>query len=350
GVELEQCGNVVTYLAEMGKDILRIGDLKTDRSSRINVGETVYKVTDKKLCEEALKQVNARKTKADMVFTGNIGECAELQFMVDGKIFVARSENPIEMAMKKPADPERIKEQLSRLGDTPFEAGKVHIRADENAMIPVSLINSLRRQTADMALSGRQWSREEVAQDIIAKAIKETADTGAEKDFDDLTFAEGKVLVPLEVFMEKSTKKDDKKPQEKLEEIPYILNVTKGNLDAYIEEYFDEIKGTVKHCGIVIGNLGWIREFQKAGVKTYGDYGLNVYNRQAVKAFAEKGVDVLEWSDELSTRICRREPECMQWPSLMITEHPLDSDYLIDRKGVKHDVMKWYSGDKFLIF
>ena len=40
----------------------------------------------------------------------------------------------------------------------------------------------------------------------------------------------------------------------------------------------------------------------------------------------------------------------MQRVPLMITEHPFATDRLIDRKGVKHDVLKWYSGDKYLIF
>ena len=34
---------------------------------------------------------------------------------------------------------------------------------------------------------------------------------------------------------------------------------------------------------------------------------------------------------------------------IMITEHPVASKTLTDRKGVEYDVMRWHSGDKYLI-
>jgi len=64
--------------------------------------------------------------------------------------------------------------------------------------------------------------------------------------------------------------------------IPYLPNVTKGAYDSYIVINFDKIISICRDTGISIGNLGWISEFQKSGVQVYGDYGLNIYNREAV--------------------------------------------------------------------
>ena len=45
-----------------------------------------------------------------------------------------------------------------------------------------------------------------------------------------------------------------------------------------------------------------------------------------------------------------RLPEILQQVPLMITEHPLDTEFLTDRKNQRHKVVQWYAGDKYLIF
>lgn len=334
-------GNVVTYVEKLSGGVLRLGDFKAEGKRKIKAGDTVYKVTDSKLREEALTEVNASRTAVDMLFVGTTGKPASLKLFVDGKVFEAEASEPVERALKRPADPERIREQLAKLGDTPFEAGNIEIKVDKDGMIPVSVINGLRRQAVDMAVSDRCISRAPVSRDAVSAGLKDIKSTG-EKHSGGLGSVNGKVLVPLEVFMDDTSCGDGK--------IPYVLNVSKGNLDSFIASRFEEIVTAVRDCGIVLGNLGWIREFRQAGVKVYGDYGLNVYNSQALELFAEANVEVIEWSDEKSCRRCNREPKWMESIPLMITEHPIGSRWLLDRKGVKHKVMKWYSGDKYLIF
>ena len=89
--------------------------------------------------------------------------------------------------------------------------------------------------------------------------------------------------------------------------------------------------------------MGWIRQFLDAGVKVYGDYGLNVYNEQARKAIEELGVELYMPSHETGLCDDRRIP-------LMITEHPVQAAYLTDRKGEDHRIETASSGDKTLIF
>ena len=139
--------------------------------------------------------------------------------------------------------------------------------------------------------------------------------------------------------------------------LPYVLNVSKGNLDKYIEDNFDAVAEAVRDTGIALGNPGWIRQFQRAGIRVFGDYGLNIYNEQARKLFEEEGVTVIAMSDEASSDGRHvmlgdfvRVPAVMEQVPLMITENPLQSAYLTDRKGVRHNVYKWYSNDKYLIF
>ena len=72
--------------------------------------------------------------------------------------------------------------------------------------------------------------------------------------------------------------------------VPYILEVSKGKEDTYIEDNFDNIIEAVKETGIMIGNPQWIEPFRQRGVKMYGAHGLNavsythldVYKRQDI--------------------------------------------------------------------
>ena len=151
---------------------------------------------------------------------------------------------------------------------------------------------------------------------------------------------EGNIVspVPLETFMEKRDKGD---PQPG--EIPYILNVSKGKLDKYLEDNFDELVKAVKNTGILIGNLGWIYRFKEAGVPVYADYGLNVFNNQARLLTEELGAELYMPSHETDVSDERGIP-------LMITEYPLNADTLTDRKGETHRIVRSASGDKTLIY
>ena len=89
----------------------------------------------------------------------------------------------------------------------------------------------------------------------------------------------------------------------------------------------------------MLGNLGWAKQFMDAGVNVYGDCGLNACNSQSIRAYEELGIKMLRLSLEMS--------HGGEIP-LMITEHPFSTDYLIDRKGVRHPIFK--INDKSVIF
>lgn len=363
GVELPLTDNVVTYVKDLGKGIVRIGDFK----GAVEIGDEVRKVTDRGLIDRALgenaegKEVDGRAVlpanRVDMRLVAAEGAVPRLQMRAGGTTVVVRGEEILEQALNRPADPERLSAQLAKLGGTPFEAGRIDVDIDGSPMIPISVVNGLRRRAVEELLAvRRQVNRETLTEEEIAAAIEETKSRMEEERGTDgadqvpgVSLDRTK-LVPLELFMQ----------GDREDAIPYILNVSKGNLDRYIEEHFDDICQRVKDCGIATGNLGWIRRFQSAGVKVYGDYGLNVMNRQAAEAFAEAGVQMIAWSDEMSedgrhvmvsseSRL-ERQPKILERIPLMITEHPLETEILTDRKNEQHKVVQWYSKDKYLIF
>lgn len=354
GIELPNTGNIVTYLEKLSGGKVRIGDLKGD----VNIGDVVRKVTDREQIKEALDSIDSdecvRKAPIKMTFIAAEGEKPQLD--IDGTVTVMGSQ-VLEHAQKKPADPDRIRQQLQKLGGTPFVSLDTDVILYGEPMVPISVVNQLRREAVDKLLATRrEMCREPLSEDAVAAIVqKEALRASNIEDFRDAAQTEGsklhgKRLVPLEWFMDKGFDRNDA--------IPYVLNISKGNLDHYIEAHFDAIVEAVADCGIVLGNMGWIQAFQERNVKVYGDYGLNVFNEQAAKAFAEQDVEIITLSDECSEdgkhvmvgKDLAREPKWMERVPLMVTEHPLDTEVLVDRKNVTHDIFKWYSADKYLIF
>lgn len=374
GIEIRgksQTGNVVTYLKEISKNRLRVGDIK----ERVYTGDKVYKVTDKallKTAEASYEKDNLRKSCIDVKFSAVIGKVPRLVLVekTTGITVEIAGEKETDAAVNKATGQSRVCRQLTKLGETPFEADKIEVKLEENAAIPVSVINTMRRQAVERLLEIKRKNKRTPLAEKAVKAVEENERLGEniEDVFDfearrkkcrvynrnQLSALKGKtaggeytVYIPVELYMEMGSKEAEsfftsKAFSGKIDVMPYILNVSKGKLDSYIEENFTEIAEAVKYSGILIGNLGWIERFRRAGIKVFGDYGLNIYNVQGVKAMEEIGVEVKELSHEISRRV--------EEIPLMITEHEIPSKFLTDRKGERYSVVKSESGDKWLIF
>ena len=333
-------GNVTTYIKDIGGGCVIVGDF--DRG--VDTGDLAFKVTDRSLMERALSATE-KKLPVTMLFTGREGQSPRL-VMTDIKANETAeviADYVIERARKTPTDASRIADNLSRLGDTPFSPGLtgVDVEIDDYIMMPVSIVNRMRRDAADELMARRANSVTGSRAPKLTRAELDVSESremlGAVvldiEEYDDKLKHSKMRPVPLEQFMQGSSEG----------EIPYILNISKGKLDDYIRENFDEIVKAVKDTGILIGNLGWIQRFIAADVKVYGDYGLNVYNEQARRAFADAGVEIYMPSHE--TGICDK-----RHIPLMITEHKVEAEFLTDRKGEDHIIVTSPSGDKTLIF
>ncbi|MDO4545008.1 MAG: U32 family peptidase, partial [Bacillota bacterium] len=136
GAESRVTGNVISYCKALSGGLLRIGDIK----GKVQIGDPVYKVTDKSLLKKAQDSyVKERKAiPVEMEFTARIGKPPELLMGEAGapeshtiRIY---GKEPVEKAHSKATEANRIRQQLAKLGDTPFEAGNIDIQIDEDAM------------------------------------------------------------------------------------------------------------------------------------------------------------------------------------------------------------------------
>ncbi len=132
--------------------------------SQIPVGCDVYKTDDptlrKRLEQSYAQDKLVRRVALSGRVSGAIGGALSLT-LSDGECEAnATWPGPLESAQKRPTSAEEVREQLSRLGDTPFELGEVAIELPANAMVPRSVLNDLRRRAAgelaEQRLEGRK--------------------------------------------------------------------------------------------------------------------------------------------------------------------------------------------------
>lgn len=344
---------------------------------KLPVGSTVYKITDKALME-ALRatfepggdgsEKNLKRESIEAFFVARIGEPPMLTLTERESVFgeplsVTVCQNGIaaEQALNHSLTEERVKGQLVKAGNVPFAIEKVSADIQEGLSLPLSAINALRREALDKLAAAKveQNRKHRCCSDRPNGAAGPICSASELLSFEDWsahgTECKGRTdgenqnarglhadteYIPLYEYMEAYKRRrqttdgkldckttdckitggevdgekiggradGDRKP------LPYIYNVSKGRLDKYIEENFDDIVEACRDTGIAVGNLSWIMPFVNAGIKVYGDYGLNITNSAAEQAMEKLGVKESMWSLELCDAADGDFP-------LMITEH-----------------------------
>ena len=130
----------------------------------ITRGAIVWKTDDPEI-RRRLEQSYSRdevthRTPIDATIVARAGRPLQLTLSDENDHAVTRESNqPLELARKHPATPESLRDQLGRLGDTPFELRHLTATELDPVMVPKSLLNDLRRQAADELLALRAETR-----------------------------------------------------------------------------------------------------------------------------------------------------------------------------------------------
>ena len=303
----------VTYLEELQKHRLRIGDIK----ERVLSEDKVFVIRDAALMKQADEnsKPNTRKVPVEMHLIAAAGQKAKLILTTSaeqGAVSVtSESGEVLEQAQNKAPDPARIETQLLKTGGTPFEVTAAELDLTEDVFLPVSVVNALRRESLDelerilgSAVTERQAACEPVREDQLSIEWQQDTTVGKEVDLTD--------------------------------EVRHISVVTRGKEDVLLagiaaaaEEAATDSEAAAP---VFLNNLGWISRLAASGIPVYAGTGLNVTNAQAVRAL-----------EELGAKVAERSPEDLpkeQLRDLMITEYPITARTLTDRKGVTYTVEK----------
>lgn len=231
------------------------------------------------------------KIPVDMFFYGAVGENILLTVTDESGRSVTVYGDIMEEPVNRPLESERIKEQLTKLGSTPFEAGYVEVVTD-GGVVPVKAINSLRREAiekfTDKIVSSKKRARKELGY------IKE----------------ENEKIYPLSLSVEIRTPEQFKKAKELgIKEIfvPYhlykeinpegavcVLPPVLKDSDKIALEGIDKVE---------INNIGQFAVCR--GKKIYAGYSLNITNSAAFSALGKLGAEKIMVSTELTVNEIR---------------------------------------------
>lgn len=337
GIEIrgrETGGNVISYLKSK-KDSLIIGDVR----GRFRAGDDVYRISSRSQLAEAaeLSEEYRRKRDIGAVFRGIIGEFPELCIYTGDVEVSVKGEHPVEEAINRPTEYDRVRQQIAKLGNTPYNLKYFTAELDEGCAVSIGEINSMRRRAADILT--QKLAGERTAPDLSGlrehiNELKTMYRDAAECSQKEL----GKGCD--RIWLENALK--GKLPEIKGGMLVFS-NVTKGGEDRFIEKLLEEEgkngSGSLKDRRVIINNLGWMEEFIKEGARVYAGSGMNLTNTAAIEYIKRTGAEVYAMSAELD-----RDTDL-----LMITEHPVRSDYIRDRKGAEYSIAVSPFGDKYYL-
>jgi putative protease len=122
--------------------------------NRVHTGDRIWKTSDPEL-DRKLRQSFAGKAPhfrrpIDLEAHGAVGQAMTLIGRDEsGHIVQLASAMPLAAAQKQPLTTERLREQLGRLGGTPFVLGNLKNALEGEVILPMSELNRLRRELAE---------------------------------------------------------------------------------------------------------------------------------------------------------------------------------------------------------
>jgi putative protease len=157
--------------------------------TRVPVGWRVVRSSQAALLERAratLSRVNvpeARRIRLDVTLRGNPGRPLSALFVAEGQEVAVQGNMPLTPAISHGLDDARLREQLGRLGGTPFTLGSLDRSAlSPTLFAPVSELNRLRQQAVDELLTRRDWAESErmrVRQEHVTASVATVPNSGS---------------------------------------------------------------------------------------------------------------------------------------------------------------------------
>jgi putative protease len=365
--------------------------------SRAPSGSTVYRTHDKKLMDSLKKESESGsvKVKIPVSITATVISGRPIGLEIrdrDANSITIESEYLVEKAEKQPTSKASIEKQLSKLGNTIFEAAEFHITMEEDVFVPVGQLNELRTKAVEQLENLRisRWKRkplnilqvcefgkkESVEKGSVDKEFVENAGQEAEKTVqeylpihpllsvsvysleglkgaleggaDRVYFGEGLFRRPEITGQEEGSAKGSEAIFEKAiaetqkagKEIYLITpKLVKDSRMKSVEKIFSHVRKLGAE-GVLVSNLGTLG-LAKAGKITFiADSPLNIFNSRTFAFLLQEGAQMAVISPELTLEelkcVTSHGPaECIVYGrlELMESEHCLTGGLLGNNNG-----------------
>ena len=280
-------------------------------------GDRVWKTKDpqleKQLKAERSKEAPTETTPLHLKISGQAGQPLQIHAVSGNQEVKLSSAIPLAAARNRPLTLESLRDQLSRLGGTPFHLGDLAVDLPQPVILPVSEINRLRRElvtrlSATALLSHDPWnmgqsagpSLPQLLAPISAKqTFRHSADSrnvardaklsilcrnpaqaetllSANPDLLYLDFEDLRRFAPtVETIRQKS-------------EVPVYLATPR--IQKAGETGFFRLIENANPDGVLIRNLGALDYFRSAKLPMIGDFSLNVSNPLSADLFISEGL------------------------------------------------------------
>ena len=313
-------------------------------------GDRVWKTKDpqleKQLKAERSKEAPTETTQLHLKISGLAGQPLQIHATSGNQEIQLSSAIPLAAARNRPLTPESLRDQLSRLGGTPFHLGDLAVDLPQPVILPVSEINRLRRDlvarlSATAPLSHNPGNVGQSAGPTLPQLFapitaKQTFRHSAECRNNT---AEAKISVLC---------RDPAQAEALLPENPDLLYLDfedlrrftptvetirhKSKVPVYLatpriqkagETGFFRLIESTKPDGVLIRNLGALDYFRSAKLPMIGDFSLNVSNPLSADLFISEGLQRLTPSYDLDItqllELLRSSPP--SWFELTLHQH-----------------------------
>lgn len=246
--------------------------------------------------------------KVSFFFTAVRGENVSLSAQCGGKtVFVSDGYMP-EQAQNKPTDEQTVKEKLSKCGGTMFEAESIETQLDSGIVVPVSVINSLRRTALERLeaelshVKPKHFTQPDLT--IAPHAAAETMKFHVRVDNisqipTNLENVEN-LIIPL-CNVKKYVENNENALQSVIAEVPRGIFGT----DEHILKQLKQAK-ELGIKGAYCGTLDAVCLAKKAGLQVHTGFGLNVFNTWSACLLESLGVKSITLSPELTLSQAQR--------------------------------------------
>ena len=268
--------------------------------------------------------VRARKARLDVRLFGSAGGPLKAAFAADGETVNVRTEINLAPASKRALDSTSLREQLGRLGETPFALGSLDTGGlGSGLFLPISELNHLRQQAVDQLLERRDWAqqarhaerREAIERAIAVQHPIDHRDTEqrAGRPFDLVASvftlddarraaASGATTVVLDPFLRHPTPPVTRVRalDEELRAVGVTLRLRTPTI-VRPEERRTVQKWLDLGLPMTSGHLGLVAELAREGRDVLADYGVNCFNQHTASELFRLGARRIMLSLELTT-------------------------------------------------
>jgi putative protease len=290
------------------------GDSVVVRSKDATVGDKVRLVVDSAQHEYWRSRVkeNLKKLPVDMEITVRENEPISLKISDRLSHSGQVEAQPAQTAQNAPIPEEKIVAQLSKMGNTPYEADNIIIHTDNNSWVPLSAINELRRNAVDEL--NRIKLEELKNRYTVASAdlsIKDNGQHGKTEVCVQIASLKGKSIPDCAIYYAPHIYSDNVLPEIKQfreknkNELWFVLpNVAFEDDMSVLDRILGKIKNDI--TGVLISNIGQIPLAKRHGLAMRGNWSLNVFNSKCVEFYRSLGIEGITASPELKLSEIKR--------------------------------------------